>query len=82
MEIVKMSRLEITDDVDNSMAVSEIPGALARVFSYELSDKKAKSNLLKAAARDILVIVERQKCTMMTFNVGSYLKIVMPMVLK
>ena len=82
LEIVKMSRLEITDDVDRSMAVSEIPGALARHFSYELSDKKAKSNLLKAAARDILVIVERQLCTMMTFNVGSYLKIVIPIVLK
>ena len=54
--------------------------ALQQHFSYELSDKKAKSNLVKGAAREALAIYERQKCTVLQFSVGSYLKTVIPMV--
>ena len=75
----KMARMEIASDVDTSIiSGSEISAALARNFKYQLSDKKAKSNLIKAAGRDAFVIEERQKCTMLEFNVGAYLQIVMP----
>ena len=54
--------------------------ALEQHFSYELSDKKARSNLVKGAAREALVLYERQKCTVLQFSVGSYLKTVIPVV--
>ena len=81
--ISKMARLEIESEVDNSIVVAsgkDMSIALARHFNYELSDKKAKSNLLKCAAREAFEIVERTKCTMLTFSLGSYLEMVMPTV--
>ena len=79
-----MARIaEIEDEADNSIVVAsglETSSSLTRHFNYELSDKKAKSNLLKGAARESFEIDEKQKCTMMTFSVGSYLKVVIPTV--
>ena len=80
---LKMSRLEVAMEGDNSMFVASgsiSSTALGRHFAYELSDKKAKSNLLKGAARDVLEIAEKQKCTMFTFSVGAFLEAVIPTV--
>ena len=75
--------MEISVDADTSIVSgSEISAALVRHFNYQLSDKKAKSNLLKAAGRDAFVSEERQMCTMLEFNVGAYLHIVMPATVK
>ena len=84
IETSKMPRLEIAADLDSSLMVasgSDVSKALVKHFNYKISDKTAKSNLLKAAARDIFEISEMQKCTMILFNVASYLQIVMPIVI-
>ena len=46
--------------------------SLAQYFAYELSDKKAKANLVKNAAREAFVIDEKQKCSVLLFSVGSF----------
>ena len=79
----KMARMQIGFDKDASMIVASgtgISNDLGRHFGYELSDKKAKSNLLKGAGRDMLEIAEKQKCVMFTFSVGAFLETVIPMV--
>ena len=79
---LKMARLESASNQDNLLVASglEVSTAFARHFNYEFSDKRAKSNLLKAAARDAFEILERKTCTMLQFNVGSYLEMVLPTV--
>ena len=83
---IKMARLEIAMEIDTSIVVASgtiVSTSLGRHFSYELSDKKAKSNLLKGAARDVLEIAEKQKCTMFTSSVIiSYLEVVIPTVVE
>ena len=82
--LVKMAKIaEIEHVAENSMVVAsgtDVSTSLGRHFSYQLSDKKAKSNLLKGAAREALEIDEKQKCTMLIFSVGSYLEAVIPIV--
>ena len=68
---------------DNSMMVANgtnILESVGRHFNYELSDKKAKSNLVKAANREPLEFHERQGCIMIDFSTGSYLEVVIPTV--
>ena len=55
---------------------------LGKHFSYELSDKKAKSNLLKGAGREALKVEERQKCTIFELSVGAFLEVVIPLVVE
>ena len=54
--------------------------SLAQYFAYELSDKKAKANLVKNAAREAFVIDEKQKCSVLLFSVGSFKETVIPTV--
>ena len=78
-ETLKMTRLEITSEADDSLVVAtgtNVSISLTRHFNYQLSDKKAKSNLLKGAAREMFEVEEKQKCIMFTFNVGAYLEAV------
>ena len=81
-----MARFEIDMEENTSFVVatgtSMSCNDLNRHFNYELSDKKAKSNLLKSAAREALKVEERQKCPMFEFSVGSYLLAVNPLVIK
>ena len=77
----KMMKIETSgNDKLNSVLkpVTRISNSLSRNFGYKLSDKKAKSNFLKAAARESLEIDEKQKCTMFLFSVGSYMESVIP----
>ena len=77
----KMARIQI--DMDDSMIVASgtvMSTALERHFGYELSDKKAKSNLLKGAGRDVLEIEDKKTCMMFTFSVGAFHEIVIPTV--
>ena len=79
-----MTRLELDMESDTSLIVASgagISSTLQRSFNYELSDKKAKSNFLKSAAREALEVEEKQLCTMMSFSVGSYLEVVIPTVI-
>ena len=76
----KMTRMEIAADLNNSLEVvsgSDVSEVLVKHFNYKMSDRKAKANILKAAARDTFEVAEMQKCTMITFNVASYLHIVL-----
>ena len=80
-----MTRLEITEEADSSIIVASgtnVSSSLGRHFSYELSDKRAKANLLKGAAREVIEIKEKQKCIMLTFSVGAYLEVVIPTVIE
>ena len=58
IERIKMARIaEIEMEADDSMIVASggnVSESLVRNFNYKLSDKKAKSNLLKGAAREAL----------------------------
>ena len=75
---------ELEMEQDTSLIVASgagISSTLQRSFSYELSDKKAKSNFLKSAAREVFEVEEKQLCTMMNFSVGSYLEVVIPSVI-
>ena len=54
-----MTRLELDMESDTSLIVASgagISSTLQRSFNYELSDKKAKSNFLKSAAREALEV--------------------------
>ena len=54
--------------------------SLAQHFAYEMTDKKAKANLIKSAGREAFIIDEKQKCSMLLFSTGSYIKTVIPAV--
>ena len=77
---IKMLKISETDEVSNSTIepVTRVSNSLGRHFGYKLSDRKAKSNLLKGAARESLEIVQKRVCTMFLFSVGSYLEVVFP----
>ena len=66
---------------DNSLLVvngNNILESVGRHFHYELSDKKAKGNLVKGANREPIEFHDRQGCIMIDFSTGSYLEIVIP----
>ena len=60
-------------------ALSKISSSLTRNFSYKLSDKKATTNLVKAASKEPIQLDEKQKCTLLLLSVGSYVKTVFPL---
>ena len=74
-KMMKMSRIELNESLPQNINFS-----LGRNFGYELSNKKAKTNLLKGAEREPFVIDEKQKCSMLLFSVGAYLQAIMPTV--
>ena len=59
---------------------SNISSQLSQHFCYELSDKKAKSNILKSANREVLEVIERQMCIMLDLSTGAYLELIIPAV--
>ena len=80
---LRMLKVSRTDCAMNLLEpLTKVSSSLGRNFGYKLSDKKAKSNLLKGATRESLEIFDRQVCVMLFFNVGSYLEVVFPSVLK
>ena len=60
-------------------SATRISNSLSRNFAYTLSDKKATTNLLKAAAREPLETLEKQKCMVYDLSVGAYMKVVFPL---
>ena len=79
----KMAGVFIDYEGENSMMVasgSDISGSLGKHFAYELTDKKAKSNLIKSANREPIEIEEMQKCIMINLSTGAFLEIVIPAV--
>ena len=72
---------KIVKDMGNTVDASEDMSTLmGRHFGYELSDKKAKANLIKSANKEDLDFQEKQKCVMVDFSTGSYLELVIPTV--
>ena len=78
----KMTRMAELDYESNKSIVvasgEDVKQSLERIFNYKLSDKKAKSNFLKSAAKETLEIDEKGVCTMLNFSVGSYFEAVLP----
>ena len=62
------------------LPLTKISSSLERNFAYKLSDKKAASNFLKAAALEPLQVDEKQKCSVLVFSLGAYLKSVFPLI--
>ena len=83
---IKMAQVpEIDFEYNRSIIVAtgdDVCESLERHFNYKLSDKKAKANFLKSAARDSLEIEEKGVCTMLNFSVGAYYEVVLPTVAK
>ena len=81
---MKMTRMaEVDFESNKSILVAsgdDVKQSLERCFNYKLSDKKAKSNFLKSAAKETLEIDEKGVCTMLNFSVGSYYEAVLPTV--
>ena len=78
-----MAIISIDNAHENSMIIasgSDISDTLGKHFAYELSDKKAKSNLIKGANREPIEVEEMQKCIMINLSTGAYLEIVIPAV--
>ena len=59
---------------------TKISQSLSRIFGYRLSDKKATSNLLKSASREPFEIEEKQKCSLLLFSAGAYVRTVLPLI--
>ena len=59
------------DDKLVMSSMTKVRNSLIRNFSYKLTDKKATNNFLKAASREPIEIEEKQRCTVLTFSVGS-----------
>ena len=59
-------------------ATTRVRNSLTRNFSYNLTDKKATTNFLKAASREPIEIDEKQRCIVLTFSIGAYAKCVLP----
>ena len=72
--VCKMSRMNAIECENESSftltSKKDMNKSLAQYFAYELSDKKAKANLVKNAAREAFVIDEKQKCSMLLFSVA------------
>ena len=71
----KMMKIDSSDSdrmASNLQPVTRISSSLSRNFGYKLSDKKAKSNLLKGAAREPFEVDEKQKCIMFLFKTVYY----------
>ena len=51
-----------------------------RVFNYNLTTAKARSNLLKSARREPYEVVYHQKCVKIIFNAGLYKVAVLPLI--
>ena len=76
---------KIEPDSDDTMIIASgnsVTTSLEKHFNYQMTDKKAKSNLIKGASRETMEIEEMQKCTMISFSVGAYHEVVIPSVLE
>ena len=58
---------------------NRIGNSLNRVFGYKLGDKKATSNMLKAASREPFELIEKQKCDIIVLSVGAYKEVMFPL---
>ena len=82
LEVPSQSKMKVakTDEImkTEQEPMTRIANSLNRHFGFKFSDKKAKSNMLKGAAREPFEIAEKQKCSMLSFSVASYLEAVIP----
>ena len=68
-------------EMEKSLVIASgisVSNSLSQHFGYEVSDKKAKSSLIKSANREAFEIQERQKCVMMDLSTGAYHELVIP----
>ena len=59
---------------------TSLTNSLTRNFGYRLTDKKATANFLKAASKEAFELDEKQKCIILVFSVGAYMKCVLPVI--
>ena len=75
-KIMKLSETLVEmSDVADMVAVND-----ERKFNFKLTDKKAKSNLIKSASRAHLEIETKQLCKNMRFSAGAYIFVAKQMV--
>ena len=52
----------------------------ARQFNFELTDKKAKGNLIKSTERRHFEMEPKQRSTNLKFSAGAYILVAKPMI--
>ena len=81
MKMIK--KIEVNSDDTMVVATGgSVSTSLEKHFNYEMTDKKAKTNLIKGASRETMEIEEMQKCTLIVLSVGAYHEVVIPYVLE
>ena len=80
LNMKKVIKLHQNNEAGENMNWSQVE--YARQFNFELTDKKAKSNLLKSAGRRHLEIEPKQKSTNLKFSAGAYILVAKPMITK
>ena len=73
----KMLKLNQSSSVPEPSEVNS-----GRKFDFELTDKKAKANLMKSASRAHLEVEKKQRSTNLKFSAGAYLLVAKPFVKK
>ena len=80
-DIKKMKMLENTQCVIIKMNDADvIPAKNSKMFNFKLTEKTAKSNILKAANRNLFEIESKQTCKNLRFSAGAYVCSVMPII--
>ena len=67
--------------LDSSRRRNSIHKEDGRNFKYNLSDKKARNKLLKGSNREPFQVEEKSNSTNLVFNLGSWMKVVMPAII-
>ena len=76
--MMKMFKLNQSDASITNLELSEVGSG--RKFNFKLTDKRAKSNLLKSASRDHFELDPKQKSTNLKFSAGSFIMVAKPMI--
>ena len=78
-----IKKIEVNSDDTMVVATGgSVSTSLEKHFNYEMTDKKAKTNLIKGASRETMEVEEMQKCTLIVLSVGAYHEVVIPYVLE
>ena len=84
MTMKRKLQFEITDYNKmlklNQTEIDDTELEAGRKFDFELTDKKAKANLLKSANRRHLEIENKQKSTNLRFSAGAFLMVAKPFI--
>ena len=74
--------IESNYDIDTSLSLTiadEMLKTLSRCIDYQITDKRAKSNFLRSAAREPIELEEKQRCSIIHVSAGVFLRVIIPL---